>query len=144
MVACARATRYAHENYPDLKIGMMLCGNPDYPASSNPEDVLGCYRHNQMEYYYGDVLLRGVCPGYALRFFEDNGYDIQFGEHDLEDIRSTADSMSFSYYYSSVCSAKSFADGNKDFANNRLPANPWGWSIDPVGLHYTLNAYYDR
>lgn len=144
MVACARATRYAHENYPDLKIGMMLCGGPDYPASSDPEDVLGCYRHNQMEYYYGDVLLRGIYPGYALRFFEENGYDIQFGEHDLEDIRSTADFMSFSYYYSSVCSAKSFADGNKDFANDQLPANPWGWSIDPVGLRYTLNAYYDR
>lgn len=144
MVACARATRYAHENYPDLKIGMMLCGGPDYPASPDPEDVLGCYRHNQMEYYFGDVLLRGIYPGYVLRFFEDNGYDIQFGAHDLEDLRNTADFMSFSYYYSSVCSAKSFADGNRDFANDRLPANPWGWSIDPVGLRYTLNAYYDR
>ena len=40
MVACARATRYAHENYPDLKIGMMLCGGADYPASPDPEDVL--------------------------------------------------------------------------------------------------------
>ena len=52
--------------------------------------------------------------------------------------------MSFSYYYSSVCSAQSFADGNKDFSNPNLPANPWGWSIDPLGLRYTLNVFYDR
>lgn len=144
MVACARATRYAHENYPDLQIGMMLCGGPDYPVSSNPEDVLACYRHNQMEFYYSDVLLRGQYPGYALRFFEENGFDIQFGENDLEDLTNTADFMSFSYYYSSVCSAQSFADGNKDFSNPNLPANPWGWSIDPLGLRYALNVFYDR
>ena len=144
MVACARATRYAHENYPELQIGMMLCGGPDYPSSSNPEDVLACYRHNQMEFYYSDVLLRGQYPGYALRFFEENGFDIQFGENDLEDLTNTADFMSFSYYYSSVCSAQSFADGNKDFSNPNLPANPWGWSIDPLGLRYTLNVFYDR
>ena len=144
MVACARATRYAHENYPDLQIGMMLCGGPDYPASSNPEDVLACYRHNQMEFYYSDVLLRGRYPGYALRFFEENGYDIQFGKGDLADLKNTADFMSFSYYYSSVCSAQSFADGNKDFSNPNLPANPWGWSIDPLGLRYALNVFYDR
>lgn len=144
MVACARATRYAHENYPELQIGMMLCGGPDYPSSSNPEDVLACYRHNQMEFYYSDVLLRGQYLGYALRFFEENGFDIQFGENDLEDLTNTADFMSFSYYYSSVCSAQSFADGNKDFSNPNLPANPWGWSIDPLGLRYTLNVFYDR
>ena len=86
MVACARATRYAHENYPDLKIGMMLCGGADYPASPDPEDVLGCYRHNQIEYCFGGVLLRGIYPGYALRFFEDKGHDMQFGAHDLEDL----------------------------------------------------------
>ena len=144
MIACARATRYAHENYPELQIGMMLCGGPDYPSSSNPEDVLACYRHNQMEFYYSDVLLRGQYPGYALRFFEENGFDIYFGENDLEDLTNTADFMSFSYYYSSVCSAQSFADGNKDFSNPNLPANPWGWSIDPLGLRYTLNVFYDR
>lgn len=102
MVACARATHYAHKKYPELQIGIMLCGGSDFPSSSNPEDVLACYRHNQMEFYYSDVLLRGQYPGYALHFFEENGFDIQFGENDLEDLTNTADFMSFSYYYSSV------------------------------------------
>jgi 6-phospho-beta-glucosidase len=144
MVACARVARYAHEKYPDVKIGMMNCGGPDYPGSSAPEDVLACYRHNQMEFYYPDVLLRGEYPGYALRFFHDMGWHIRFGEHDLEDLRSTADFFSFSYYYSSVCDAKSFANGNSDYANKALPANPWGWPVDPQGLRYALNVYYDR
>ncbi len=144
MVASARVTRYAHEHYPDLKVGMMLCGGPDYPMSCAPEDVLACYQHNQMECFFADVLLRGRYPGYALRFFEDRGYHIEFGAHDLEDLASTADFLAFSYYYTSVCSAESFADGNSDRKNELLPANPWGWSIDPIGLRYTLNFFYDR
>ena len=70
MVACARATRYGHSLNKDLQIGMMLCGGPSYPASSKPEDVLAAMRHNQMEYFFSDVLLRGKYPGYAFHFFE--------------------------------------------------------------------------
>ena len=50
---------------------MMLCGGPAYPATCKPEDVLACMRHNQMEYFCADVLLRGRYPGYAFRFFEE-------------------------------------------------------------------------
>lgn len=72
MVACARATRYAHEKYPEMQIGMMLCGGPDYPASCKPEDMLAALRHNQMEYFFGDVLLRGSIrdmPSASLKTF---------------------------------------------------------------------------
>ena len=72
-VACAMAAGYAHSRYPDLKIGVMLCGGPASPKDSGPENVLAAVRHNQMEYFYSDVALRGYYPGYALRFFEDNG-----------------------------------------------------------------------
>lgn len=143
MVACARVTRYAHERYPDLQIGMMLCGGPDYPATRKPEDVLACYRGNQMEFFFSDVLLRGEYPGYALRYFRDRGLDIRFGEHDLADLRSTADFFSFSYYYTSIRDEESYERGT-DKPNDLLPANPWGWSIDPLGLRYALNVYYDR
>ena len=56
MVACAKATAYAHSLNKDIQIGMMLCGGPDYPATCKPEDVLACMRHNQMEYFCADVL----------------------------------------------------------------------------------------
>ncbi len=144
MVACGLATKYAHENYPDLQIGMMLCGGPDYPATSKPEDVFATVRHNQMEYFFSDVLLRGYYPGYAFRYFDDIGIEIQFGEGDEEALKHTADFMSFSYYYTRICDENSFAKGNESYRNKQLPANPWGWSIDPVGLRTYLNLFYDR
>ena len=61
------------------RIGMMLCGGPDYPASCKPEDMLAALKHNQMEYFFADVLLRGKYPGYAFRFFEDQGIHVEFG-----------------------------------------------------------------
>lgn len=144
MVACARATGYAHSISKDIQIGVMLCSGPSYPASCKPEDILACMRHNQMEFYYSDVLLRGVYPGYAYRFFEERGYHIEFGKNDLEDFKNKADFFSFSYYYTRVCDKESYEKNNSSYRNKELPANPWGWTIDPIGLRYMLNVYYDR
>lgn len=144
MVSCARATRYAHKKYPDLQIGMMLCGGPDYPASSKPEDNLAALKHNQMEYFYSDVLLRGYYPGYAFRFFEDHNIKVVFGENDEEDLKNTCDFFSFSYYYTRVVSKESYENGNESYRNKELPANPWGWTIDPIGFRILLNKFWDR
>lgn len=144
MVSCARATRYAHEHYPEIQIGMMLCGGPSYPATCKPEDVLANMRHSQMEYFYSDVLLRGTYPGYAFRFFEDRDIHVVFGENDVEDLKNTCDFFSFSYYYTRICSKETFENGNESVRNKELPANPWGWTIDPLGLRYMLNEFYDR
>lgn len=144
MVACARATRYAHEHYKDLQIGMMMCGGPEYAATSDPEDQLAALRHNQMEYYFPDVLLRGEYPGYALHFFEENGIQVEITPQDEADLKNTADFMSFSYYYSRIVSKESYEDGNQAMRNPNLPASPWGWSVDPMGLRILLNKYWDR
>jgi 6-phospho-beta-glucosidase len=145
MVSCAKVTEYAHKMYPNLEIGMMLCSGPAYAASSKPEDVLAATRHNQMDFYfYADVLLRGAYPGYAFRYFKENGIEIQFGSDDAEILKNTADFLSFSYYYTRVVSKESFENGNESNRNPELPANPWGWSIDPQGLRTTLNQYHDR
>lgn len=144
MVACARATKYAHDNYPDMEIGMMLCGGPAYAATCKPEDVLATQKHNQMEYFFSDVLLRGYYPGYALRFFENHDIHVEFGEHDEEDFKNTCDFFSFSYYYTRICNKESYENGNEAIRNMELPANPWGWTIDPIGLRILLNEFYDR
>lgn len=144
MVACALATKYAHETYPDMQIGMMLCGGPAYAATCAPEDVLAALRHNQMEYFYSDVLLRGYYPGYAFHFFEERGIQVEFGDGDEEALKNTADFFSFSYYYTRICDKKSYEDGNTVYRNPELPANPWGWTIDPLGLRILLNEFYDR
>lgn len=144
MVACARATAYAHKNYPEMEIGMMLCGGPAYAATCKPEDQLATLKHNQMEYFYSDVLLRGKYPGYAFRFFEDRNIHVEFGENDEEDLKNTADFFSFSYYYTRIVTKESFENGNEALRNKELPANPWGWSIDPTGLRILLNEFWDR
>ena len=144
LLACALAARYAHQADPGNQVGVMLCGGPAYPATCSPDDVMATLRHNQMELFCSDVLLRGRYPGYALRFFKENGYRIHFGEHDEEIFSNRADFLAFSYYYTRVCDKKSFENHNHAYRNSNLPANPWGWSIDPLGLRFMLNTFYDR
>ncbi|WP_440896625.1 glycoside hydrolase family 1 protein [Amphibacillus sp. Q70] len=144
MVACGLATKYARDKYADLEIGMMLCGGPEYAASSNPKDVLATVRSNQMEYFFADVLLRGYYPGYAFRYFDDIGVNVKFYDGDEEALKNTADFMSFSYYYTRIVDEDSFNNGKEAKRNPALDANPWGWSIDPVGLRTMLNQFYDR
>ena len=144
MISCALITKYAHEKYPDLQIGMMLCGGPAYAETSKPNDVLATLRHNQMEYFYGDVLLRGFIPGYAKRYFEEMGFKLDISDKEIDILRNTGDFFSFSYYYTRLCNEESYCNGNEVFRNPELPASPWGWSIDPVGLRILLNEFYDR
>ena len=144
MVSCARATKYAHEHYPEMQIGMMLCGGYNYAATCKPEDQLSALKHNQMEFFYSDVLLRGYYPGYAFRFFEDKGIHVEFGEHDEEDLKNTCDFFSFSYYYTRIVTKESYENGNEAIRNKELPANEWGWTFDPIGLRISLNTFWDR
>lgn len=148
MVACAQVTRYAHQAYPGLEVGVMLYADLAYPASPRPADVLATLRRNQMELMPADVLLRGAYPGYARRFFTDRGIAVQAEPGDKDVLaQGTADFLSFSYYLTEVCDAASAQaeQGNGDtYRNPYLDANPWGWSIDPTGLRYTLNVFWDR
>lgn len=144
MVACAKVTGYVHEHYPDVEIGVMEYGDIAYPATCKSEDVLATLRRNQMEYFPADVLLRGRYPGYAFHYFEENGIQVVFDKEDEEILKHTADFFSFSYYYSRVCDKTSYENGRESYRNPHLPQNPWGWTIDPVGLRIILNEFYDR
>lgn len=140
MIASALVTQYAHAVNSNYEVGMMLCGGPEYAATCKPEDVLATLKINQMEYFFADVLLRGYYPKYAFRFFEEKGIKIDFAEGDEEALKHTADYMSFSYYYTRICDAQH----SEPYRNKALPANPWGWTIDPIGLRILLNSFYDR
>ena len=145
MVACAIATKRAHEIDPENEIGMMFCSNLTYPASTSPEDNFWNLRHNQMEMMYGDVMVRGAYPGYALRYFEDKGYDINITEEDEKALKEgTVDFVSLSYYYTRLSGTVFLEDGLGQIPNPLLKASDWGWAIDPVGLRYALNVYWDR
>ena len=144
MVACARATKIAHEIDANFQIGMMLCDWISYPASCQPEDVFYTMKHNQMEYFFSDVLLKGKIPGFAYRYFSDHNLNIKIEESDLLDFKHTADFLSISFYYTAITDAQGYLSGNPTKKNPNLKTNPWGWAIDPLGLRTTLNQYYDR
>ena len=141
-VASALVAKYAHDNYPDIKIGMMLGDDTRYPYTCKPDDVFATTKYQQMNvYFYCDVLVRGIYPGYAKRFFNENDIKLNIEPDDLEIIKNnTADFISFSYYYTRVVSSE-----KPDLeANPYLPKTEWGWSSDPLGLRNSLNQYWDR
>lgn len=146
LVACAKATQLSHELFPDNQIGMMFCSNLTYPCSCEPDDVFWNLRHNQMEYFCGDVMVRGAYPGYALRWFDDHGIAVKFYPGDAEVLREgTVDFVSLSYYYTRLSGKRPYLEtALGQVPNPLLKDSDWGWSIDPVGLRIALNEYWDR
>lgn len=94
-------------------------------------------------------MVRGYYPGYMKRYFRENNIEIKFEPGDEEILKNTVDFVSFSYYMS-ICEtadpAQAKGKGNLmgGVPNPYLEASEWGWQIDPQGLRYVLNYYWDR
>ena len=149
LVASALATKIAHEMMPGAQVGCMILSMPIYPLTPKPEDVIASMEESHFNDFFGDVHARGKYPGYMLRYFRENGISIHMEPGDEEILKNTVDFISFSYYMSVCGSAdpdKQSGPGNiiGGVPNPYLPASEWGWQIDPQGLRYTLNRYYDR
>lgn len=150
LVASALAVKACHEIIPDAKIGNMLLGGLMYPLTCRPEDVLEALQENRAWQFFGDVQCRGAYPGYMLRFFRDNGIQIDITDADREALKSTVDFISFSYYMTGCVTTdeelNQQAPGNilSMVPNPHLASSEWGWQIDPVGLRTLLNVLWDR
>jgi 6-phospho-beta-glucosidase len=150
LVASALATRIAHEIVPDARVGCMLLSMPTYPLTPDPADVVAAMETDHANLMFGDVHARGHYPGYALRYFRENGIELDITDADLEILRSTVDFVSFSYYMSSCETAdpskKVAGEGNilGGVPNPTLRASDWGWQIDPAGLRIVANQFWDR
>ena len=150
LVASALVTKMAHEIDPDNKVGGMVIGIPSYPLTPNPDDVIANMEQDRHNLYFTDVQARGAYPKYLNRYFKENGIQIQMEEGDEEILKNSVDFISFSYYMSTCGCAD--PDAHPQAAGNIIPgvANPylrssqWGWQIDPKGLRYLLNQFYDR
>jgi len=141
LVACGKVIKIARGINPNFKMGTMSSYKNAYPAIGSSSNMLTAQKNAQMEYFCSDVSARGHYPGYALRFYEDNGFNIEFLDTDYEDIKNTVDFISFSYYYTQNIDCES----KKPYPNPHVTmANDWGWNSDPVGLRVALNEYYDR
>ena len=150
LVASALVTKMAHEIDPDNKVGCMVIGIPGYPLTPNPDDVIANMEQDRHNLYFTDVQARGAYPKYLNRYFKENGIQIQMEEGDEEILKNSVDFISFSYYMSTCgCAdpnAHPQAAGNiiPGVANPYLRSSQWGWQIDPKGLRYLLNQFYDR
>lgn len=149
-VASAKTVIFAHENYPDYKIGCMVAGASDYPYTPNPDDVLLAQKEMRMNYYCGDVMMRGAYPYYAKRMLDELGVKLTIEDGDLEILKKgTVDFYSLSYYMSACVTVDENAiktAGNliTGVKNPYLKASDWGWQIDPKGMRYLLNELYAR
>ncbi|QWT54420.1 glycoside hydrolase family 1 protein [Eubacterium sp. MSJ-33] len=150
-VASALAVKYAHEHYPQFKMGNMCIFATMYPLTCNPDDVIECQKEMQyMNWFASDIQVRGAYPYYAKRFFEENGIEIKKEAGDDAILaEGTVDFYTFSYYMSNcVTTDKDAVGANGNLLggvkNPYLKASDWGWQIDPQGLRYCLNELYGR
>ena len=150
-VASAKVIKYAHENYPQFKMGNMIAFGETYPLTSDPDDLLECQAHmNKMNWYCGDVQVRGEYPYFAKRMWEENGVQLKMEPEDAQILKEgVIDFYTFSYYMTNCVTThetEASTGGNLlgGVPNPYLKASDWGWQIDPKGLRYTLNELYGR
>ena len=153
LVASAMAIKEGHAIDPSMMIGCMIAMTPIYPYSCNPDDMLKAVGANHKRFWYMDVHARGRYPGYMKSFFERKNFNLDITEEDLAVLpQGTVDYIGFSYYMSNTVDSNSIrdvsttTDGSSEHSvkNPYIKETDWGWAIDPEGLRYVLNQFYER
>lgn len=150
-VASAMAVQYAHEHYPDVKVGMMYAGIFSYPHTCHPEDIMACEKDMDKHLYFSDIMCRGYYDAKARKAWERLGLNLDITPEDEAILKAgKVDFIGYSYYMT-MCSSREKAVGMNmvgsavDSAKNEyLTMTDWLMPIDPVGLRYTMNMLYDR
>lgn len=151
-VACAATVKLGHELMKDPMIGGMVAFIPRYPRTCDPEDVMKTFEDNRKKGVFClDIMARGEYPFYLEHEFRTRGVILDRSEEELNLIKEyTIDYVAFSYYMTLTDSAHperyDEAEGNvfSGLANPYLKYSPFGWSVDPLGIRYSLNWLYDR
>ena len=150
-VASAEAVRYAHDHYPQFKMGCMICFITSYALTCDPADEIANQKAMQISNWFcSDMHVRGEYPSYMKRYFAENNITIRQEPEDAAILKAgTVDFYTFSYYMSNCITTHKDADdvGGNIIAGKKNPylkASDWGWQIDPDGLRYSLNEIYER
>lgn len=148
LVASALAVKKGHEINPAFKIGNMIAMVPSYPLNSKPENMMLMLKSMHREWFFCDIQCRGHYPAYALKYFARKNFCLDITESDqLALADGTVDFISFSYYMSDTVDADAVTHGGytaHSVKNPFVPVSDWNWSIDPKGLRYALNLFYER
>ncbi len=149
-VASALAVKLIHEIIPEAKMGCMVLGALNYPMTPHPDDMIAMMERDRDCMFFADVQARGYYPSYIKKLWEKEGIKVIMEPEDEEILKDTVDYISFSYYMSKCTAADTSlykkGKGNLTLgvSNPYLKESEWGWQIDPAGLRYTLNYFYDR
>ena len=153
LIASAKAVKIGHEINPNFMIGNMIGMVPYYPFSCRPEDQTLAQEKMHERYFWSDTQVRGHLPNYALKMFERNKWNMDFTEEDKKALsEGKVDFVGFSYYMTNTLDSTQKKEVSKIFdggSENSVP-NPyikvsdWGWAVDPEGLRYALNCFWER
>lgn len=151
LVASALAVQAGHQINPKFQIGCMIAMCPIYPYSCDPKDMMMSVSAMQKRYWFADVHVRGAYPNYLKSYWKRKGIQVIMEQEDEEILKNgCVDYIGFSYYMSFVVKAME-NNPNYDYDESRdkvinpyIPRSDWGWAIDPEGLRYSLNWFYDR
>lgn len=154
LLASALAVAKGKEINPDFEIGAMVSHIPVYPLNADPDNVMLAEETMRLRYFFPDVQIRGEYPNYTFKEFEREGLDIPILDGDADILKNgTVDYLGFSYYMSNTVDVHAEDDDDSANIHGKLPnqvdnpyleASDWGWTIDPVGLRYVLNRFWDR
>ena len=86
-VAGARAVRIGRILGKEIRTGCMIGYIPYYPATCDPEDVAAAEARGREDYFFLDVMTKGVYPYYKRKQYEKAGIMLEAGERDWEDLR---------------------------------------------------------
>lgn len=150
LVASALAVKIGHEIDPNNRIGSMVLGLTNYPRTPHPDDVIATMEDGRKNLMLTDIQMRGYYPTYAIKMMERQGVKLDAEPEDFDILKHTCDFLSFSYYMSKCIAnnPEEYEKGKGNLTtgvkNPHLKESEWGWQIDPQGLRYTLNMYYER
>ncbi len=149
LLAHALVCKSAHEISAENLVGSMYGGIFAYPATCDPKDNNACEEFMKRYLFYTDVQCRGYYPSYKIKEMEREGICLpkQTGDDEIL-MDGIVDFISYSYYNTCVVGkdTKEFdlISFDTGYENPYLEKTKWGWNIDPVGLRYSLNTFYNR
>ena len=114
LVASAKAVKIGHEINPNFLIGNMIAMVPIYPFSCRPADMVLSTEMMHQRWFFCDVQCRGHYPRYALKMFENKGFNLDITEEDKEALAAgTVDYIGFSYYMTNTVDSTAHIDVSK-------------------------------
>ncbi len=151
ILSVALVAREGRKINPDFKFGCMDASHCIYPLTAKPDDVQKAVDiFNVGSLIATDAQCRGAYPGFAYRYWEENGINIEFGPTDKQDLKEGKVDFYTCSYYSSLCAStdtnKTVMEGNqlRGVRNPYLESSDYAWHIDPKGLRYYMNQIYYR